>query len=429
MAKRRLTDRSLQALKPAAAGKHYDVMDTTTSGFGVRVSETARPTFILFTRFPGSRNPTRRSLGRYGDVTLKEAREKAQKWIALVRKGSDPAAVEEEARRAELRRQETTFAAVAEDYIAHVHRQRQRKAKAVEREVRDEFISPWGARPITSITARDVIAVIDAAVKRGAQYQAHNLLGHVRRLFNWAIARGVYGLDRSPCDRMKPKEVIGTKAVRTRVLTDDELRAFWRVTGRMEYPWGPLFRLLAVTIQRKSEVAHALRSELNLDEKLWVIPAERMKMDAAHVVPLSPIAVELFRSLPEFKKGEYLFSTTFGVKPVQGFGKVKRRLDRLMLEELRKIASERGGKPDRKLLPWVIHDIRRTGRTALSALPVPDMVRELVIAHTKPGLHKVYDQYSYFAEKREALELWAARLRDIVEPPPANVVELAKARL
>src|SRR5437016_14559426 len=100
-----------------------------------------------------------------------------------------------------------------------------------------------------------------------------------------------------------------------------------------------------------------------------------------------------------------------------------------MLEELRKIASKRGGKPDRKLLPWVIHDIRRTGRTALSALPVPDMVRELVIAHTKPGLHKVYDQYSYFAEKREALELWAARLRDIVEPPPVNVVELAKARL
>ena len=78
------------------------------------------------------------------------------------------------------------------------------------------------------------------------------------------------------------------------MLTDDELRAFWRVTGRMEYPWGPLFRLLAVTIQRKSEVAHALRSELNLDEKLWVIPAERMKMDAAHVVPLSPITPSSF---------------------------------------------------------------------------------------------------------------------------------------
>ena len=80
------------------------------------------------------------------------------------------------------------------------------------------------------------------------------------------------------------------------------------------------------------------------------------------------------------------------------------------------------------LQPFVIHDIRRTMRTGLSALPVPDVVRELVIAHTKPGMHKVYDQFSYLDEKRHALELWAARLRNIVEPSPANVVELAKGR-
>ena len=67
-------------------------------------------------------------------------------------------------------------------------------------------------------------------------------------------------------------------------------------------------------------------------------------------------------------------------------------------------------------------------RTGLSALPVPDLVRELVIGHAKPGLHKVYDQHPYPDEKRNALELWAGRLRDIVEPAPANVVELQPAR-
>ena len=65
-------------------------------------------------------------------------------------------------------------------------------------------------------------------------------------------------------------------------------------------------------------------------------------------------------------------------------------------------------------------------RTQLSALPIPDLVRELVIAHTKPGLHKVYDQHAYLDEKRRALDLWAARLRSIVEPPPANVIRLAE---
>ena len=68
-------------------------------------------------------------------------------------------------------------------------------------------------------------------------------------------------------------------------------------------------------------------------------------------------------------------------------------------------------------------------RTHLSALPVQDLVRELVIAHAKPGLHKVYDLHAYQDEKRECLTLWAARLRGIVAPPPpADVADLNKAR-
>jgi hypothetical protein len=66
-------------------------------------------------------------------------------------------------------------------------------------------------------------------------------------------------------------------------------------------------------------------------------------------------------------------------------------------------------------------------RTGLSAL-VPSDIAELVIAHARPGLRKVYDQHAFEAEKRHALELWAARLRDIVQPRPANVVSLQGAR-
>jgi len=73
--------------------------------------------------------------------------------------------------------------------------------------------------------------------------------------------------------------------------------------------------------------------------------------------------------------------------------------------------------------PFTLHDIRRTMRTHLSALPVTDLVKELVIAHAQPRLHKVYDQHAYLDEKRHALELWAARLRGIVAPG-AKVVPL-----
>jgi hypothetical protein len=81
------------------------------------------------------------------------------------------------------------------------------------------------------------------------------------------------------------------------------------------------------------------------------------------------------------------------------------------------------------LLDWVFHDLRRTMRTHLSALPVEDLVRELVIAHAMPGLHRVYDLHSHEAEKRRCLELWEQRLAGILTPKPAaDVADLAQER-
>jgi integrase len=429
VSKKTLTDRALKALKPAPPGKRYDVMDAIVPGLGVRVTPQGTRTFILVTRYPGARNPTRRELGKYGELTLDGARNKARDWLELIRRGTDPRIAEVRARQAELRRQENSFAAVAEDFIKR-HVSKTRKAQIVEREIRREFIEIWGSRPITDITQHDVVAVLDATVDRGAPYQAHNLLGHVRTLFNWAIGRGVYGLERSPCDRLKPGAVIGKKLARKRTLNDDEIRALWSASVKLGYPFGPMYQLLLLTIQRKSEVSDARWSEFDLQKKLWTIPAERMKADAPHVVPLADDAIAALSALPRFRKGDYLFSTTFGRKPVSGFSKAKKRLDTEMLEELRRLVEQRGDDCDQVVLGnWVIHDIRRTGRTGLSALPVPDLVRELVIAHSKPGLHKVYDQYAYLEEKRRALDLWAARLSSIIEPlPPNNIVSLETVR-
>ena len=416
MAKRTLNDRIVKALKPAKTGKLYDVMDTVVPGFGVRVSDKGRRTFVLTSRYPGSNNPTRRAIGVFGEIGLAEARGKAREWLELIRQGRDPQEQEERLRLAEQRKRANSFAAVAEDFITD-KLPGERKGKEVERDIRREFIPVWGGRPITEVTAFDVRAVVKAAKDRGAPAQAHNLLGTARRLFGWAIDQQVYGIETSPCDRLKPKAIIGEKAIRTRILRDDELRAFWNASDKIGYPYGRMNQVLALTGQRKSEVAEARWSEFDLERKLWTIPAERMKADAAHVVPLTADVIAILESLPRFKRGDYLFSSSFGERAVTAFSKAKSILDKAMLAELRK------DNPKAELSPFVLHDIRRTMRTGLSALPVPDLVRELVIAHTKPGLHKVYDQYAYLDEKRHALDLWAARLRSIVSPPPANVVD------
>jgi integrase len=153
-------------------------------------------------------------------------------------------------------------------------------------------------------------------------------------------------------------------------------------------------------------VARARWREFDLEKREWTIPAERMKGNAAHLVPLSGDAIAILETLPRFNKGDHLFSSTFGAKPVGGLGRAKRLLDAAMAVEL--------GHP---VKPFVFHDIRRTMRTNLSALPITDVVRELVIAHQQGGMHKVYDLHKYRDEKAAALELWAARLREIASLP------------
>jgi integrase len=411
-----LTDKLLKSLKPAPEGKRYERMDAVVPGFGVRVTDKvtkdkqAHRTFILFTRYPGKRHPARREIGQYGDLSLEKARDKAREWRELIRKGIDPKEHEAELRRAELRRQSTTFKLVAEDYINR-HVTAQRRAAEAESIIRRELIGRWGDRPLDGLTRRDVIAMVEQIVGKGTPEAARAALAQCKALINWAVARDM--LEHSPADHVNPAKLIGEKKSRQRVLTDDELRAFWKATERLSYPFGAMCRLLLFTGTRKDETAGARWREFDLEQKTWAVPPERFKSNTSHLVPLTDDALAELDALPRLNKGDHLFSTTFGAVPVSGFSKAKARLDKLMAEEL--------GVP---LPPWVLHDLRRTVRTRLASLRVPDATAEMILGHGRKGLQRVYDQHQYADEMREALTLWAARLRSIIEPPPENVVKM-----
>ena len=161
----------------------------------------------------------------------------------------------------------------------------------------------------------------------------------------------------------------------------------------MPYPAGPAYRLLCLTALRLNEAVDGSRPELNTREKVWVIPAERMKgkdsgkkQARAHAVPLTPDIIEVLKSLPRFNGGKYLFSTTNGRSPTWIGTKIKERLDRRMLRTLRALAKRRGEDPADVTLPhFVNHDIRRTVRSHLSRLKVTEEAREAVLAHARPG--------------------------------------------
>jgi integrase len=219
----------------------------------------------------------------------------------------------------------------------------------------------------------------------------------------------------------------------------------------MAYPAGPVFQLLMLTGLRLGEVSGAGWSEFNpivvrairqrgeqpidwskFDQQqlIWTVAASRMKgkngKARAHVVPLTIDMLQILESLPVFVSGgDFLFSRNAGRRPAVMSTEIKDDLDRRMLRTLRAMAKQRGDDPvGVELRPFVTHDLRRVVRSGLSRLKIAEEIREAVLAHTRSGIAGVYDRHDYFDEKRNALELWAARLREIVAPKPDNVIKL-----
>jgi integrase len=204
------------------------------------------------------------------------------------------------------------------------------------------------------------------------------------------------------------------------------------VADSLGYPIGALCRLLLLSGLRLSEAAKATWSEIDLAKREWTIPKERMKRRKnkarPNLVPLTPDMVAVINNLPRFDGGDFIFSNSLGVKPSTITDKVKKRIDKMMLLELRQAAKQRGDMhPERvKLKPFVTHDLRRVVRSAMSSLEIPHEVAEQVLAHVRPGISANYDVHSYANEKRNALETWNAKLRSIIASPSDNLVTLQR---
>src|SRR6185295_5138875 len=301
---------------------------------------------------------------------------------------------------------------------------KERRGKRTEQDLRSVFIAAWRERPVTEIAPLDVLEIVNTK-KRTAPAQARALLSTITRFFNWAIDQHVYGLVTSPCDRLTKKKIIGELPSRTRRLTDTEVFAFWRATGRMGYPVGAVYRILLLTGLRLNEAAKLSWPEVHGNHV--IIPTSRMKgrdgKAREHLVPLSTTAQEIVASLPRYRGAPFLFSLSVGKRPLAMTGRIKHDLDRRMLRTLKAMARRNGEDHQAVTLPhWTNHDLRRVIRSGLSALRVAQTVAEAVLAHRPPGIVGTYNLHEFEDEKREALETWAQRIKTIVEPMPNNVI-------
>jgi integrase len=292
-----------------------------------------------------------------------------------------------------------------------------------------EVLGRWRERSIHEITRRDVRDLLDRIIARGAPGAANHTLAAVRKLFAWAAERDI--IASSPCADLKPPT---KKNSRDRVLADDELQLVWRGAEAIGWPFGPMIKLLALTLQRRNEVAQMDREEIDRQQRIWLIPKERVKNAQEHEVALAPPTLEILEGLPKIghNSGCSLVFTMTGVTAVSGFSRAKRRLDAAILKLQKDDAIASGQDPDqvKPLPPWTLHDLRRTGASGMARLGIQLPTIEKVLNHTSGsfgGVVGVYQRHSFSEEKRQALETWSQFvMATVADNRPANVISLRR---
>jgi integrase len=383
----KLTKSSIDALPTLPSDTVY--WDSASPGFGVKVTPKGRKVFIVLYRTGAAGSKLRKyTVGPYGRVTLHQARLAAQKVFTAKLEGRDPAAEKREAKR-------RVVADRVEDLLETFIAQRlsqNRSVQEISRLLRREIGKPWSSRSIHEITKRDVVEVISAIEQRGAPAAANKALKSIKTFLRWCVGRAI--LDQSPAEGvpLPAKEV-----ARDRVLSDKELAQVVLAARGMGGPYGGIVELLALTGQRREEVARLKWDELDLTRRIWTLPKSRTKNSKEHVVHLSEASIGVL--MRAHKHSPFVFSV-LGTRPFNKFSKAKCQLDQL------------SGVTD-----WRLHDLRRTCVSGMARLGVAPHVADKLLNHqagTISGVAAVYQRHEFRAEQREALEQWGDHVANIV---------------
>ena len=261
--------------------------------------------------------------------------------------------------------------------------------------LRREIGSAWGSRSIHEISKRDVIDVVSAIEQRGAPVAANKALKSIKTFLRWCVGRAV--LDRSPADGvpLPAKEV-----TRDRVLNDDELARVIAAARQIGGPYGGIVELLALTGQRREEVARCTWDEIDMGRRTWKLSSARTKNAKAHEVYLSDQAAAVLGRVD--KIGALVFSK-LGTIPFQDFSAAKRELDQLS-----------------GVAGWRLHDLRRTCVSGMARVGIAPHVADKVLNHqggTISGVAAVYQRHDFLAERKQALEKWGAHVQRAVGEP------------
>ncbi len=389
----KLTDRFVAGLKASVRTSYFD---TKAAGLALRVTPKGVKTWAFVYRL-GGRGPQWLTLGTYPAMGLADARTAALDHRHSVDvEGRDPRE-EEKAERAAIVAAEATplVAAPAVFTFADLARLYETFAKGRKRTWKDDvskiekyLLPAWGAMPLRDITRAHVHELLDKLAARGMTTGVNRMQAVISRLFTIALDRSL--VDAHPAARMIKRF---KENASERVLTDDELRALWAGLDARPGPAADAMRLRLLLGQRGGEVVGMRWAELDLEARVWELPASRTKNGRAHVVPLPPTALALLEALRAAAPKEE--PRVFSGLTVWSDGH-------------RELSTVHGG-------TYTWKDLRRTVSTRLAARGFSEEIIGRALNHARYTVTaRHYIKHAYVAEVRTALEAWDRDLAAIV---------------
>jgi integrase len=403
-----LTHRAIEALRPAEAP--YRVTDQRCKGLAVRVAPSGVKTWDLAYRIRGTAKTRRLSLGRTTDVSLEQARERANELTGAARQGRDLIGEEGEARHAAASR--ITVAKLIDLYLRRRVIGRLRTAKSIEGRLR-RTLAPVLPRYAADICRRDIREILDNIADQGKGREAEKRRQVCTAMFRWALSQDIVAADPTvgleTYDRGTPRD---------RVLTVEEIETLWRwlESDALSLEAADILKLELLTGARCGEISGLRVEEIDHQKWIWTLPAQRSKNGRQRVTPIVGLAHEILEQrLSGVEKGP-LFLLEKGVVVTSA------HIGHYLLTR-------------RTTLPIAVftsHDLRRTFATMLAEMGIALDLVAAIVGHESGGketrtLVRHYVFSDMLERKARALKAWDVRLWAIVKGEEVgNVVPLPR---
>lgn len=403
----KLTDMTIKSLKTRDGDRQTEWWDETFSGasFGVRVGHRektglyTKQFMLMYRNDKGERK--RVSLGSYPVISLSDAKKKARTILGQVADGEDPA---------EKKRQymaSDTFGQLCEQFlIRHASQKKARTQYEYSRIIKRHLLPAWGNWKVQDITKKHAIALIDG-IADTSPIMANNVRALISKIFNFGMRKDI--VQYNPVHQTdKP----GKENRRTRVLSEEEIKTFWKKCEELEPPIANLFKLILLTGQRPGEVK-SMRWE-DIGEDRWIIPADIAKNGRQHVVPLSPLALKILAD--QRTRGERHMVATdhpgfLTSIPLYAFYSDTGGYVEWLTKAINRINEACSFKAK-----FTAHDLRRSCATGMASIGVSREIIAAVLNHKTADnvVTARYDLYDRFTEKRKALLRWTKHVETLI---------------